>query len=78
MAKILEGVVVSTKLEKTITVRVEERYRHPLYQKVIKKHKRYLAHNESVKVADGDTVRIEETRPLSKNKHFKVIEVVKK
>jgi len=78
MAKTLDGIVVSTKLEKTITVRVEERYRHPLYQKVIKKHKRYLAHNEQFKVADGDTVRIAETRPLSRNKHFKVIEVFKK
>ncbi len=76
MAKILEGVVVSTKMQKTAKVRVERRYRHPMYEKVVKEHKNYLAHNEKLSLSEGDLVRIKETRPLSKNKHFEVVEKV--
>lgn len=79
MAKILEGVVISTKLApQTVTVKVEERFRHPLYQKVVKKHKKYLVHNEKLELHDGDMVRIQETRPLSKNKHFTVLAKLQK
>lgn len=79
MAKLLDGVVVSTKLApQTITVRVEERFRHPLYQKVVKKHKRYLAHNEKLELHEGDMVRMQESRPLSKKKHFIIIEKLTK
>ncbi len=73
MAKILTGEVVSTKMLKTVVVEIERKFRHPLYQKVIIHHKRYKAHNEmNLKV--GDRVKIKETRPLSKDKHFMVIE----
>lgn len=79
MAKLLEGVIVSTKLApKTVTVRVEERFRHPLYQKVVKTHKKYLVHNEKLELHEGDIVRIQETRPLSKKKRFTVIEKLQK
>jgi len=73
MTKIYEGVIVSTKMKDTVTVRVERKYRHPVYAKVVKSHKKYLAHNDSLKLSVGDEVQIEETRPLSKTKHFRVI-----
>jgi len=71
----LTGTVVSDKMEKTVVVEVETKHRHPVYHKVIKKRKKFKAHDEKgVKV--GDSVVIEETRPLSKTKHWRVIEVV--
>ncbi len=73
MAKIFEGVVVSTKMDKTIGVRVEKKYRHPMYKKVVTKHVTFLAHNEDKEIKEGDVVRIQETRPMSRSKHFKVI-----
>jgi len=73
MTKIYEGTVCSTKMKDTVTVKVERKYRHPVYAKVVKSHKKYLAHNENLKLAVGDEVQIEETRPLSKTKHFRVI-----
>jgi len=74
--KQLIGTVVSDKMEKTVVVEVERRQRHPVYHKVIKKRKKFKAHDElGAKV--GDTVKIEETRPLSKTKRWKVLEVVK-
>lgn len=73
MAKILKGNVVSTKMQKTVVVEVERVYRHPIYKKTIKKHKKYKAHNETLELAVGDVVTIEETRPISKDTHFKVI-----
>jgi small subunit ribosomal protein S17 len=76
MTKILTGSVISTKMEKTVKVRVERKYRHPLYEKVVRKHKNFLAHNEKIELQTGDTVKIKETRPLSKNKHFEVIEKI--
>lgn len=79
MAKVLTGKVVSNKMQKTVVVDVETVYRHPLYQKTIFKNKRFQAHNEDMELNIGDVVRIEETRPISKNKNFKVIEkIVKK
>ncbi len=70
MAKKLNGIVVSTNMQKTAVVRVEEQTRHPLYKKVIKSHERFLAHIDRVEVVVGDQVEMTETRPISKNKHF--------
>lgn len=78
MSKILIGKVVSTKMPKTVTVEVESRQPHPLYKKIVKRVKKYKVHNENLEVQPGDRVRIQETRPISKDKHFKVIEVIKR
>lgn len=73
--RVLEGVVVSDKMEKTVTVLVERRYMHPVYKKYIRKSDKFAAHDESNAFAIGDRVEIEECRPLSKNKRFTVITV---
>lgn len=72
--KTLVGRVVSTKMQKTVVVEVETAKSHPLYKKIIKKRKRFKVHNESLKLKVGDKVKIVQTRPISKEKHFKVIE----
>ena len=72
--KILKGKVVGDKRDKTITVIVERKYQHPVFKKVIKTKKKYHAHDEQNKFKIGDTVSIEETKPISKQKKFKVIE----
>ena len=69
----LQGVVVSDKADKTITVRVDRRVIHPLYKKYIKRSKKYAAHDPDNRCKVGDTVRIRECRPLSKNKNFEVL-----
>ena len=66
------GVVVSSKMEKTVVVRVERVYSHPQYAKVVRDSSKYYAHNE-LDVKEGDTVRIQETRPLSKTKRWRVV-----
>lgn len=71
--RVLQGVVVSDKRDKTVTVLVERRVMHPLYKKFIKRSKRYQAHDESNSVKVGDVVRIEETRPISKTKSWVVL-----
>ena len=76
MRKKFIGKVISTKMQKTVTVSVERKFTHPLYRKVIIRHKKYKAHNEDLDLKVGDWVMIEETRPISKDKHFKVIEKV--
>lgn len=73
--KIREGVVVSNKMQKTVTVRVERTLRHPQYSKVITRAKKYYAHTEE-KIPEGKKVRIEETRPLSKLKCWRVLSVI--
>ena len=78
MRKVRQGVVVSTKMQKSVVVRVERTIRHPIYQKVLKQSQKYMAHNEDGSVKEGDTVRIMECRPLSANKRWRVIEVVKR
>ena len=75
--KILTGVVISDKPNKTITVMVERKYSHPVLKKVIKVKKRYNAHDENNKFKTGDKVSIIESKPFSKNKKFQVIESVK-
>ena len=72
------GTVISDKMQKTIIVRITHMSKHPKYGKVIKKCNKYKVHDEKGVAKMGDTVRIEETRPLSKDKHFRVLEVAKK
>ncbi len=74
MKKTLEGKVVSAKMQKTVVVEIERKFRHPAYRKVITRHKKYKAHNENQKLNVGDIVSIEETRPISKEVHFIVLE----
>lgn len=75
--KELVGIVVSDKMDKTIVVKVERLVRHPLYKKVIRKHKKYKAHDEHNIAKVGDKVRIMETRPLSKEKRWRLVEILK-
>ena len=75
--KELVGTVVSAKNNKTITVRVETYKKHPIYGKRVKYSKKYAAHDETNKAKVGDTVRIVETKPISKTKHFYLAEIVK-
>jgi small subunit ribosomal protein S17 len=70
------GTVVSKKMKKTVSVQVERQVRHPLYKKTIQKQKTFLAHDEYEKCKVGDTVRIIETRPISKRKKWRVVEIV--
>ena len=71
--KILTGIVVSDKPNKTITVLVERKYQHPVLKKVVKVRKKYNAHDQNNKFKNGDKVSIIESRPYSKNKKFKVV-----
>ena len=73
-----EGIVVSDAMDKSIVVRVERRIRHKLYGKEISRHKNYHAHDEKNEAKKGDVVRIVETRPLSKLKRWRLVEVVRK
>ncbi len=74
--RVLTGTVVSDKADKTVVVKVERRVKHPMYGKIIKLSKKYHAHDEGNEFKEGETVRIEETRPLSKLKTWRVIERV--
>ncbi len=76
--KVKLGRVSSDKMDKTITVVVEEFISHPLYNKRVKRSKKFIAHDEENVAGIGDTVRIMETRPLSKNKRWRLVEVVEK
>ncbi len=71
--RILQGVVVSDACDKTVIVRVERRVMHPLYKKFVSRSKKYAAHDEENRYRAGDAVRIEESRPLSKRKHWIVV-----
>ena len=75
--RILTGTVVSDKTDKTVTVRVERKVKHPLYGKIIRRSKKYHAHDEANEFKPGDTVRIEETRPISKTKTWRVLDRVR-
>ncbi|MEZ5046222.1 MAG: 30S ribosomal protein S17 [Chitinophagaceae bacterium] len=72
------GLVTSNKMEKTITVSVERKVKHPIYGKFLKKTTKFMAHDEKNECSIGDTVRIMETRPLSKNKCWRLVEIVEK
>lgn len=71
--RILQGQVVSDKADKTITVRVERRFMHPLYKKTVKVSKKYSAHDPENKYKEGDQVKIVETSPISKSKKWQVL-----
>ncbi len=71
--RILQGVVVSDKADKTVTVRVERRYTHPIYKKTVRSSKKYAAHDEQNKFKVGDVVKIVESRPISKSKKWAVV-----
>ena len=71
--RILSGVVVSDKMDKTVVVRVDRRVMHPLYKKYIRRSKRYAAHDEENRFKEGALVRIEECRPISKRKRWQVV-----
>ena len=72
------GVVVSDKMDKTVTVLVERQFAHPLYKKIVKKSKKFLAHDENNDCKVGDVVKIVESRPLSRRKRWRVIEIVER
>jgi small subunit ribosomal protein S17 len=72
--RVLQGVVVSDKQDKTVVVRVERRFTHPLFKKTVRQSKKYHAHDENNACKVGDTVRIEEHRPISKTKSWIVLQ----
>ena len=74
----LQGVVVSDKQAKTVVVRVDRRFTHPIYKKTIRRSKNYHAHDENNDAKVGDTVRIMETRPISRDKRWRLLEVVER
>jgi small subunit ribosomal protein S17 len=76
--KVREGVAVSVKMDKTVVVAVVDRVRHARYQKTMQRTKRFYAHDDTNDVREGDRVRIAETRPLSKLKRWRVVEVVER
>ena len=72
------GLVVSNKMDKSIVVQIERRYKHPVYGKFVKKTSKFIAHDEQNECNIGDTVRIMETRPLSKNKNWRLVEILER
>ena len=72
------GVVASNKMDKSIVVSIERRVKHPLYGKFVKKTSRFVAHDEKNSCNEGDTVRIMETRPLSKSKNWRLVEIIER
>ena len=78
LRKTQTGLVVSDKMDKTVVVAIEEYTKHPVYGKVIKRTKKYKAHDEENACQTGDKVKIMETRPLSKEKNWRVVQVIEK
>ena len=72
------GVVVSNKMDKTIVIAVTRKVKHPIYHKFVNKTSKFYAHDEANSCNIGDTVKVAETRPLSKNKNWRLIEVIEK
>lgn len=72
------GIVISDKMQKTIAIKVENRYPHPIYSKTLVKTKKYLVHDELEKCNIGDQVLVEECRPLSKRKRWKLVKILSK
>lgn len=72
------GVVTSNKMQKTVVITVARQINHPLYKRVVRRSKNFLAHDEKSECRVGDTVRIEETRPLSSRKRWRVVEIISK
>jgi len=77
-SKIRIGEVVSDKMDKTVVVKIQRRISHPLYGKIITKSEKVKAHDEKNECRLGDTVKIQETRPLSKEKRWRVVEIIKR
>ena len=73
-----EGIVVSNKMDKSIIVEVERKFKHPKYGKFLKRTSRFMSHDENNECGIGDVVRIMETRPLSKNKCWRLVEIIEK
>ena len=76
--KVREGVVVSDKMDKTVVVQVERRVRHPLYIRIVRRTKRFKVHDEKKEARVGDQVRIMETRPWSKEKRWRLVEILQR
>ncbi|MEO2069178.1 MAG: 30S ribosomal protein S17 [Desulfurobacteriaceae bacterium] len=76
--KVRVGVVVSDKMDKTVVVRVTREFRHPIYGKRVKLSKKYMAHDENNECRVGDIVKIMETRPLSRHKRWRVVEIIER
>ncbi len=76
--RVLSGEVVSAKMDKTIVVRVERRFMHPVFKKVVRKHNKYKVHDEQNECSAGDEIQMIECRPLSKDKRWRLFEIVKK
>ena len=76
--KIREGIAVSVKMDKTVVVAVTDRVRHPRYRKTVQRTKRLYAHDEANDVREGDRVRVQETRPLSRQKRWRIVEVLER
>ena len=74
--RVLVGTVASSGMDQTITVRVERRFRHPLYGKFVRQHKKYMAHDPENTAKDGDVVQIQACRPYSKRKRWRLVEVL--
>ena len=76
--KVREGIVVSTKMDKTVVVSVVDRVQHPRYRKTLQRTTKLFAHDEANEVREGDRVRLAETRPMSRNKRWRVVEVLER
>ena len=76
--KTMTGVVVSSKMDKTVVVKVERRFAHPVFKKVVKTTKKYKVHDEKNECLEGDFIRIQETRPLSKEKRWRLLGIISK
>ena len=76
--KTLQGHVVSSKMNKTVVVQVERKYMHPKFKKVVKSSRKYSAHDEKNECKPGDLIAIRETRPLSKTKRWRMLEIIEK
>lgn len=72
------GIVVSNKMDKSVVVRINYHKMHPLYKKYVKKYKKFMANDENNECNIGDKIRIVETRPLSKHKHWRVVEIIER
>ena len=72
------GVVVSSKMDKTIVVKVESQFKHPLYKKIVRRHKKFKAHDEENTCNEGDTVQIQESKPLSRDKRWTLVKIVER
>lgn len=72
------GKVVSSKMDKTVVVAIEDHVKHPLYGKIVKKTVKLKAHDENNECGEGDTVKVMETRPLSKDKRWRLVEIIEK